>query len=103
MKPSMGVHKSDNRERDELARALANEFRGRGRELFLVGGSVRDQLLGRLSPDLDFATSALPDETASVLAAFAGKEPYRVGEKYGTIGLRIDGRLIEITTYRTGE
>ncbi|HZU11631.1 MAG TPA: HDIG domain-containing protein [Chloroflexota bacterium] len=90
-------------DRETLATHLARLFRDRGAELYLVGGAVRDQLLGQDDFDLDFATSAEPDTTASILATLGAGRPYRVGEKFGTIGLALDGRPVEITTYRTEE
>jgi poly(A) polymerase len=87
----------------ELARTLATVFRSHGEELFLVGGAVRDRLLGQSDLDLDFATSALPDKTASLLATLGIGQPYRVGEKFGTIGIRVGRHLVEITTYRSEE
>ena len=69
-----------------------------------MGGSVRDRLLHRPSPDMDFATNATPPETEAIL-----RQPwppathvtiYKVGEKFGTIGAVIDNRRVEITTYR---
>ncbi len=89
---------------NRLFLALAARFQRAGRELYLVGGSVRDRLLRRPSTDLDFATNATPPETEAIL-----REPwpigthvsiYKIGEKFGTIGAVIDGRRIEITTYR---
>jgi len=89
---------------NRLYQVLAERFEGAGKELYLVGGSVRDRLLRRPSPDLDFATNATPPETEAVL-----REPwppgthiaiYKVGEKFGTIGAIIDNKRVEITTYR---
>jgi poly(A) polymerase len=83
----------------ELATELGSRFAGAGYELYLVGGSVRDLLLERRSPDLDFATSARPPETTKVLQGWADRR-YFVGVKFGTVGaLKGDTRL-EITTYR---
>ena len=83
---------------------LAERFARGGKELYLVGGSVRDRLLRRHSPDLDFATDATPPETESLLSQpwphGAHVTIYKIGEKFGTIGAVIDGRRIEITTYR---
>lgn len=87
----------------QLARSLGAAFRSRDEELFLVGGAVRDHLLGQPDFDLDFATSALPDITVRILEHQHLGKVYRVGERFGTIGLRLDDRLVEITTYRSQE
>lgn len=86
-----------------LTTKLARAFQASGEELYLVGGAVRDRLLGRLDIDLDFATSATPDRTVTTLGGLGMGSPYRVGEKFGTIGLRVGDRLVEITTYRSAE
>lgn len=86
-----------------LAVSLASAFLRRGEELYLVGGAVRDPLLGLTDYDLDFATSSLPDRTADILAGLAADRAYRTGERFGTIGIRIANRLVEITTYRSAE
>jgi poly(A) polymerase len=87
----------------KLARDLAGEFRQRGYELYLVGGAVRDRLLGVSDTDLDFATSALPEQTVELLDRLDLGSPYRVGERFGTIGVRVCEVTIEITTYRSAE
>src|SRR5438309_1435744 len=86
-----------------LSIRLAESFRRNGQELYLVGGAVRDRLLGETDVDLDFATSARPGTTVTILEELELGTPYRVGEKFGTIGLRLDDRLVEITTYRATE
>ena len=69
-------------------------------ELFLVGGIVRDLLLGAaVGRDLDFATSATPDQTEQALRAAGGKV-FKIGEKFGTIGAVFGDLHVEITTYR---
>ena len=82
---------------------LGNLFRGEGHELFLVGGSVRDALLGSLGHDLDFTTSATPDETHALLRQFT-PSTWDIGKDFGTIGAlkRADGQewQIEVTTFR---
>jgi poly(A) polymerase len=80
---------------DELGARFA---RGR-HELHLVGGSVRDALLGRLGDDLDFATSATPDETLQALKGWA-ESTWETGREFGTIGAARRGLRLEITTYR---
>jgi len=82
---------------DELARELARAFAGR--QLFLVGGSLRDRLLGRESKDLDLATDAHPPEIRKRVGELADAV-WSVGEKFGTIGMQKDGLKAEITTFR---
>ena len=65
----------------------------------LVGGSVRDFLLGRETPDLDLATSAKPSEMLAILRPLA-EQLWMQGVKYGTIGALVHGQRVEITTYR---
>lgn len=79
---------------------IAERFRAVDHELYLVGGPVRDMLLGRPHVDLDFATDATPDETKAIVAPVAANL-WLQGEAYGTIGAQIDGLMVEITTFRT--
>jgi poly(A) polymerase len=78
---------------------LGARFAKGGHELYLVGGSVRDALLGRLGDDLDFATSATPDETLTALKGWAAST-WETGREFGTIGAARQGLRLEITTYR---
>ncbi|MGH2443952.1 MAG: hypothetical protein ACRDFX_12425, partial [Chloroflexota bacterium] len=71
---------------DPLAVRLAGAFEQNHHELYLVGGSVRDSLLGAPGTDLDFATSALPAESFEMLKTLRLGSPYRIGERFGTIG-----------------
>ena len=82
-----------------IAKELGLRFADAGHELFLVGGSVRDMMLGRSGGDLDFATSAHPEQTTRVLQGWAERR-YLVGVKFGTVGALKDGQLVEITTFR---
>lgn len=82
---------------------LRAAIRGSRHELFLVGGAVRDTLLGREVAELDFATDALPEEIVRAIEQLPDFSVYRVGEKFGTIGAVHDGWRAEITTYRSGE
>jgi poly(A) polymerase len=86
-----------------IATELGERFRLAGHELYLVGGVVRDLLLGRERPeaewDLDFATDALPRETTKILRGWADRQ-YLVGVRYGTVGARKADRRLEITTFR---
>lgn len=78
---------------------LGQLFVDSGFVLSLVGGPVRDLFLGRVSPDLDFTTSASPDETLAVVAGWADAT-WEVGRDFGTIALRKGSHTIEVTTYR---
>jgi poly(A) polymerase len=80
-------------------RTLAERFRAAGFELALVGGPVRDAFLGRDAHDLDFTTSATPDEILEVVAPVADAH-WDIGRAFGTIGARLGKLTVEITTYR---
>jgi poly(A) polymerase len=82
-----------------IAKELGERFRLAGHQLYLVGGVVRDLLLHRTHGDLDFATDALPRETAKVLRGWADRL-YLVGVKFGTVGARVGESTLEITTFR---
>lgn len=84
--------------------ALTAAFGEAGYELYLVGGSVRDAILGRLTSDLDYTTSARPDEIERLVRRFTGAV-WDVGRAFGTIACRVtedDGTswVVEITTFR---
>jgi len=78
---------------------LAAAFAAAGHELALVGGPVRDAFLARRTNDLDFATSARPDDILSIVAPISDAQ-WDVGRDFGTIAARINGHTVEITTYR---
>jgi poly(A) polymerase len=81
-----------------VADALAQRLAARGHAVALVGGSVRDALLGRLGEDLDFATDARPEQ---VLAAVAGwGTTWTTGIDFGTVGIQRGDLRLEVTTYR---
>lgn len=85
----------------ELA-ALRDQFARRGFHLYLVGGYLRDMLLGRLGDhplDVDLATNARPEETLRTVRPL-GWPVYEVGKRFGTIGLRTEAGVFEITTFR---
>jgi poly(A) polymerase len=79
---------------------LSRAFELAGHELALVGGPVRDAFLGRELNDLDFTTSATPDEILAVVTPIS-EAHWDIGRAFGTIGARIAGHTVEITTYRT--
>jgi poly(A) polymerase len=80
--------------------ALGAHFAEAGHEISLVGGSVRDALLGRLGNDLDFTTSADPDQVEQLLAGHV-EAMWDIGKAFGTIGCRVGQVTCEITTYRS--
>ena len=79
---------------------LGRRFNEAGHELALVGGPVRDAMLGRRHNDLDFATSALPEETERILKPW-GDALWDMGRDFGTIGCRKGDWVVEVTTYRS--
>ena len=87
-------------ERAPLASSLAQAFKAKGYTLALVGGPVRDALLGRLGNDLDFATNALPQETKKILNDWA-ENVWDTGIAFGTVAGKRGDTTVEVTTYRT--
>ena len=80
--------------------ALAKAFKDAGFKLALVGGPVRDAILGRLGNDLDFTTNAHPKECEKILNKWADSV-WDVGAAFGTIAGKKDEITVEITTYRS--
>ncbi len=83
--------------------ALAVTFARAGHALYVVGGPVRDALLGRPNHDLDFTTDARPETIKTLLRRAGARDIFAVGEKFGTIGGTFDEMVVEITTYRSEE
>ena len=83
-----------------LASDLAEKFAKAGFTLALVGGPVRDAILGRLGNDLDFTTNAKPDETKSIIKKSADSI-WETGREFGTIAAQYGDITVEITTYRS--
>ena len=84
----------------EPIKSLAEAFESAGFELALVGGPVRDAFLGREVHDLDFTTSARPDDIERLVRPLA-KAVWDVGRDFGTIAAQIGSETFEITTYRS--
>ncbi|KDO92340.1 CCA tRNA nucleotidyltransferase [Mycobacterium timonense] len=82
-----------------MLRELGPAFDAAGHQLYLVGGSVRDALLGRLSPDLDFTTDARPEQVQQILRRWADNL-WDTGIEFGTVGVGKGDRRLEITTFR---
>ncbi|MFF7134665.1 MULTISPECIES: CCA tRNA nucleotidyltransferase [unclassified Streptomyces] len=83
-----------------VADELARRFQEAGFSIALVGGSVRDALLGRLGNDLDFTTDARPQDVLKIVRPWADAV-WEVGIAFGTVGAQKDGYQIEVTTYRS--
>ena len=83
-----------------LASDLAKKFAKAGFTLALVGGPVRDAILGRLGNDLDFTTNARPDQTKSIIKKDADSL-WETGREFGTIAAQFGDVTVEITTYRS--
>jgi poly(A) polymerase len=85
-------------EAEPVAR-LGRAFADAGHELAIVGGPVRDALLGRATHDLDFTTDARPDAILRIVTPISTAQ-WDIGRDFGTIGARVSGEQVEITTYR---
>ena len=82
----------------KTVQGVADTLRRAGFEAWIVGGCVRDSLLGRTPQDWDMCSDALPEET---LGLFGKKNTVKAGQKHGTIGVITGLGLVEITTFRT--
>lgn len=78
---------------------LGSMFEAAGHDLYLVGGSVRDALLHRLSPDLDFTTDARPEQVQQIVRGWADAV-WETGIEFGTVGVGKGAHRLEITTFR---
>jgi len=89
-------------DRLRMADKLARVFVRHGHELALVGGPVRDVFLGRPHSDLDLTTDAPPERVLEITKDWADTT-WPVGIAFGTVGMRKDDAIFEITTYRSEE
>jgi poly(A) polymerase len=82
-----------------VAVELGERIVAAGHALHLVGGSVRDALLGRLGDDLDLTTDARPERVLELVAGWA-ESTWETGIAFGTVGMAKGGFKLEVTTYR---
>lgn len=82
----------------EYVLACLERLEDAGFAAYIVGGCVRDNLLGLVPNDYDMCTNALPDQTEAI---FSDHKLVLAGKKHGTVGVITDGGVIEITTFRT--
>lgn len=78
---------------------LSAAFGENGHQLYLVGGAVRDELLGSKVGEWDLTTDALPSQSENILRQFTRKIGL-IGKRFGTVTADLDGNQVEITTFR---
>lgn len=82
-----------------LLAEIGGLFAAAGHRLYLVGGTVRDAVLGRLTSDLDFTTDARPEQVQRIVRQWADAL-WDTGIDFGTVGVGKAGQRLEITTFR---
>ena len=82
----------------EYVLSCLNRLEEAGFAAYIVGGCVRDNLLGLVPNDYDMCTNALPDQTEAI---FSDHKLVLAGKKHGTVGVITEGGVVEITTFRT--
>jgi len=83
-----------------ILKEIASIFTNNGKEIYLVGGAVRDMLLGKKIHDWDLTTNALPEEVTEIIRRAGGKV-IPTGIKHGTVTVLYKNQSAEITTFRT--
>jgi len=95
-----GIAQSDRDDLDQRVGSLSELYEAAGFSFFLVGGVVRDLFLGTRSGDIDITTDALPEQTTLLLNDWADTV-WDQGARFGTIGARRGGVVVEVTTHRS--
>lgn len=85
----------------ENIQKIINDIEFKGYEVYIVGGAVRDFLLGKIPSDYDLTTNATPEELKEIFNEHKYIKVYDVGIKHGTLTLCYNNFCVEITTYRT--
>ncbi len=82
---------------------FSQSFTAEGHDLYIVGGAIRDQLLGKVVEEWDLTTDAKPDQVEAILRTSGAKNIGIIGKRFGTITAQIHGEPVEITTFRSEE
>ena len=84
----------------EGVKSIMAALRASGYKSFVVGGAVRDMLLGQVPHDFDVATDARPEQVVAALRAAGIKEAGEVGKSFGVVLARLEDRIVEIASFR---
>ena len=96
----MAKHSEPSAEIPDIVATISNRL-PEGSELYIVGGWVRDRLMGRGGTEIDLATSLPPGEIKRAMEGLGSI--YDIGERFGTVGLRSEAATLEVTTFRADE